>query len=107
MFSQLFRTRSPENVVATVRQWFGSAGLGESDIADLFVGAGEDPIKFNEIDCSLNLVNISTRHGRTMIGEVIDLANYPEAPESSVGKMMPLVFGVVENAPFINIKLRE
>ncbi len=104
MLSRLFRTRPPENVVATIRQWFGSANLDETDIADLFVGAGEDPIKSNEVSCSLNLVNISTRHGRTMIGNVINLENYPLAPDGSVGKMMPLVFGVVEDAPSISVR---
>ena len=102
MFSRLFRSRPPESCVATISQWF--AGLSENDIADLFVGAGEDPIKSNQVACSFNLVNISTRYGRTMIGEVIDLDGYPLAPESSVGKMKPIILGVVDDAPSLLVR---
>ena len=104
MFSNQFRFRPIENCVATVKQWFGSEGLSESDIVDIFVGAIEDPIRFNETRCSFSLVNISSKYGRQVIGDVITLDNYLEAPDASVGKVMPLVFGLVEDTPSILVR---
>ena len=103
MFSHLLRLRPVENAVVTIRQWFG--GLSDSfDMADLFIGTIEDPIKFNESICSLNMVNISSRYGRVTIGNVVDLDDYPLAPESSVGKMIPIVIGSVEDAPSLLVR---
>jgi len=101
-FSYVFKDRPPEAATITVSQWF--EGLLESDIAPLFVARMEDPVRFDELTCSFDLVDIAGSRGSVAVGSLINLTDYPDAPESSIGKMKPIVIGQVEDAPSILVK---
>jgi hypothetical protein len=101
-FSHVFRDRPPESATVTVSQWFD--GLLESDIAPIFVARIEDPIKFDEVSCSFDLVDIANSRGSVSVGNLINATDYPNAPESSIGKMKPIVIGQVEKAPSILVR---
>lgn len=101
-FSHIFKDRPPESATVTVSQWFD--GLLVSDIAPVFVARIEDPIKFDEVSCSFDLVDIAGLRGSVTVGNLINSADYPNAPESSIGKMKPIVIGEVEKAPSILVK---
>ncbi len=101
-FSHVFRDRPPESATVTVSQWFD--GLPESDIAPIFVARIEDPIKFDEVTCSFDLVDIANSNGSVSVGNLIKATDYPNAPESAIGKMKPIIVGQVEKAPSILVK---
>ena len=101
-FSYVFKDRPPESATVTVSQWFD--GLLSADIAPLFVARIADPIVFDEATCSFDLVDIAGARGSVTVGNLIDLAGYPNAPESSIGRMKPIIIGLVEKAPSILVK---
>jgi hypothetical protein len=101
-FSHIFNHRPPESATVTVYQWFD--GLLEADIAPIFVARIEDPIEFNEVSCSFDLVDIASARGSVSVGSVINASAYPNAPSASIGKMKPIVIGQVEKAPSILVK---
>ncbi len=101
-FSHIFKDRPPESATVTVSQWFD--GLLEADIAPIFVARMEDPIKFNEVFCSFDLVDISNARGSVTVGNLINATDYPNAPASSIGKMKPIIIGQVEKAPSILVE---
>lgn len=101
-FSHVFKDRPPESATVTVSQWFD--GLLEADIAPLFVSRIEDPIKFDEVTCSFDLVDIANSRGSVAVGNLIKVTDYPNAPDGSIGKMKPIVIGQVEKAPSILVK---
>jgi hypothetical protein len=101
-FNYIFDERSPESATVTVYQWFD--GLLESDMAEIFVARIADPVRFDESTCSFDLVDIVSSYGSVVIGNLVNTTVYPSAPESSIGKMKPIVIGQVENAPSILVK---
>ncbi len=101
-FSYVFKDRPPESATVTVSQWFD--GLLEADIAPIFVARIEDPIKYDQVTCSFDLVDISNARGSVTVGNLINSTDYPNAPEASIGKMKPIVIGQVEKAPSILVK---
>lgn len=101
-FSHIFKDRPPESATVTVSQWFNS--LLETDIAPLFVARIEDPIRFDEVTCSFDLVDIASSRGSVGIGNLIKLADYPSAPEDSIGQMKPIIIGEIEKAPSILVR---
>ncbi|GJL78814.1 MAG: hypothetical protein NPINA01_18030 [Nitrospinaceae bacterium] len=101
-FSYVFDERPPESATVTVYQWF--EGLLEADISEIFVGRIADPIGFDESTCSFDLVDIAGTHGSAVVGNLINLTDYPNAPQSSIGKMKPIVIGEVNNAPSILVR---
>jgi hypothetical protein len=101
-FNHVFDERPPESATVTVYQWFD--GLLDADRAEIFVARIADPVRFDERTCSFDLVDIASSHGSVVIGNLINATDYPDAPESSIGKMKPIVIGQVENAPSILVK---
>lgn len=101
-FSYVFKDRPPESATVTVSQWFD--GLLAPDIAPIFVARIEDPVKFDEVSCSFDLVDIAGLRGSVAVGNLINSTDYPNAPESSIGKMKPIVIGEVEKAPSFLVK---
>jgi hypothetical protein len=95
-FSNLFRNRPPESSVVTFYQWFSDDGLTDTDLSVLFVARIGDPIRYDEAVCSFDLVDISQSYGSTVIGNAITLNDYPNVPESSVGKTKPIVIGNID-----------
>ncbi len=104
-FNYIFDQRPPESATVSVYQWFD--GLLESDMAEIFVARIADPVRFDELTCSFDLVDIASSHGSVVIGNLVNATDYPNAPESSIGKMKPIVIGQVENAPSILVKKAE
>ncbi len=98
-FSNLFRHRPPESAVVTLYQWFAGDGLTDADLGVLFIARIGDPIQYDEAICIFDLVDISQGYGATVIGNTLTLADYPNAPEQSVGKIRPIVIGNVDEAP--------
>jgi hypothetical protein len=103
-FSHLFRNRPPEAATVKIYQWFTGEGLVGSDFAEIFIASMGDPIAYDELTCSFDLVDISESYGSRILGNALKLADYPDAPEDSVGKTMPIVFGTVEDAPGISVR---
>jgi len=101
-FNYIFDQRPPESATVIVYQWFQN--LLESDLAEIFVDRIADPVRFDELTCSFDLVDIASSHGSVVVGNLINLTDYPSAPESSIGKMKPIVIGQLENAPSILVK---
>jgi len=103
-FSHIFRSYRPEACTATIYQWFEGESMVESDLTPIFVGNLSDPIQFTESTCSVNIVDVATKYGEQKLGSLINLTDYPLAPESSIGKMKPIVIGTVPNAPAIPLR---
>jgi hypothetical protein len=103
-FSYLFRNRPPEAATVKIYQWFAGEGLVGSDFAEIFIARIGDPIAYDESTCSFDLVDISESYGSRILGNALKLEDYPDAPESSVGKTKPIVVGVVEDAPGISVR---
>lgn len=103
-FSNLFRHHPPESAVVTVYQWFSDDGLTDVDLSVLFVARIGDPIHYHEATCTFDLVDIAQGYGSTVIGNTLTLADYPDAPEESVGKIRPIVIGNVDEVPGILVR---
>ena len=101
-FSHVFKERPPESATVIVYQWF--EGLLEADMAKIFVARIADPVRFDEETCSFDLVDVALTYGASSFGDVINTIDYPKAPESSIGKMKPIIIGQVEDAPSILVK---
>ena len=103
-FSHLFRQYRPEACKVSIFQWFEGESMAEADLTPLFVGNLADPIGYDESTCSLNVVDVATGYGEQKLGTLINLTDYPLAPEASIGKMKPIVIGTVPNAPAIPLR---
>jgi hypothetical protein len=104
-FNHVFDERPPESATVTVYQWFD--GLLDADRAKIFVARIADPVRFDELTCSFDLVDIVSSYGSVAVGNLINVTDYPNAPDSSIGKMKPVVVGQVEDAPSILVKKAE
>ncbi len=103
-FSHLFRNRPPEAATVKVYQWFVDEGLAGSDFSEIFVARMGDPISYDESICSFDLVDISEGYGSEILGNALNLEDYPNAPEGSIGKTKPIVIGNVDDAPGILVR---
>lgn len=103
-FSHLFRSRPPESATVRVFQWFAGEGLSGSDMAEIFVARIGDPVSYDESVCSFDLTDIAESYGSGVLGNAIRLADYPNAPEGSIGKTKPIVVGTVEDVPGILVR---
>lgn len=103
-FSNLFRNRPPESGVVTLYQWFADDGLKESDLSVLLVARIGDPIHYDETICTFDLVDISQGYGATIVGNILTLDDYPDAPEQSIGKTRPVVIGDVDEVSGILVR---
>lgn len=81
-----------------------SASLWPEDLAILFVARLADPIHFNSSLCTFTLVDIAFAFGQVQVGAPVTLTDYPLAPETSVGKMMPIVVGDVARVPAVPVR---
>ncbi|MBT6716634.1 MAG: hypothetical protein HOB18_03185, partial [Nitrospina sp.] len=103
-FSHLFRNRPPEAATVKVYQWFAGEGLAGSDLAEIFVARMGDPIAYDEATCTFDLIDISESYGAGILGNSINLQDYPNAPEDSIGITKPIVIGAVDDAPGILVR---
>lgn len=103
-FSELSLAYPPEAAItAKVYQWFEGEGLGSGDLVELFT-ASINPVEFDEDIAELDLVAISGALGERMIGNALSLGDYSNAPSGAVGKIKPIVIGLVEGAPGILVR---
>ena len=103
-FSNLFRHRPPESAVVTLYQWFSDDGLTDADLGVLFIARIGDPVQYDEVLCTFDLVDISKGYGSKVVGNALTLLDYPNAPEQSVGKTRPIVIGNVDEVPGILVR---
>jgi len=103
-FSDLLKTYPPESATVTLYQWFDAAGLGDGDLVTLMTGRLVDPIEFDLALCRLRLVGLQEFYGRKRLGRAITLADYPDAPDTVIGRTRPIVFGRVDRAPGVLVR---
>jgi hypothetical protein len=103
-FSDLLLEHPPEAATGILYQWFEGEGLTAVDQTELLTARIVDPLKYDENICSLHLVVESTHHGRLRVGNTLTLADYPDAPETSVGRTKPIVIGQVEDVPGLPVR---
>ena len=97
-FSDHFHEQDPESVEVELWQWFEGTPEWAAVLIDTFMVA--DPIAYDEAsqELRLDLVTVSVKADQT-IGEIIEAEDYPTAPEESIGKVIPLVFGTAPDLP--------
>ena len=103
-FSDFLRRYPPEAATVTLYQWFDNEGLDSSDITELFVGRVIDPIEYDEGFCSFHVELGFRSYGAAMLGNVLSASNYPNAPDESIGKVLPVVIGNVAKVPGIALR---
>ena len=99
--SDLFATASPEGKVARVYQWYGDL----SDTADktiIFNGRITSPVRYSIDTVSIDIVN-RILDLETKIGKIVTQEEYPRSLPAHRGKVIPQVYGVVENVPAVCI----
>lgn len=103
-FSDLLFQYPPEAATGILYQWFEGEGLATADQTELLTARIVDPLEYDESSLALHLVVESAHHGRGRVGNTLTLADYPDAPEASVGLIKPIVIGQVENAPGLPVR---
>jgi len=103
-FSDLLLEYPPEAATGILYQWFESEGLTAADQTELLTARIVDSIKYDENICSLHLVVESNHYGRLKVGNTLTLTDYPDAPETSVGRIKPIVIGQVEDVPGFSVR---
>lgn len=89
-FRDLFAANAPEASFANV--YLGARGAADSEVLLVFPGRIEQVIGFTYDQVRLRLIRREAVEDR-LLGDLIDLATFPNAPEQSVGSMLPVVFG--------------
>ena len=103
-FSHIFREYRLEAGKATICQWFENEGMAVEDLTPMLIGRLTDPISYDENLCSFNVVDVATDYGDKKTGALVNASDYPLAPESSIGKMKPIVIGAVPSVPAIPLR---
>jgi hypothetical protein len=103
-FSDLLSEYPPEVATGILYQWFEGEGLTSTDQIELLTARIVDPVNYDERICSIHLVVESAHHGRLRVGNTVTLADYPDAPESSIGLIRPVVIGQVEDVPGVPVR---
>ncbi len=103
-FSDLFLEYPPESATGILYQWFEGEALVSADQTELLTARVVDPVEYDENTCSLHLAVESSHHGRLQVGNTLTLADYPDAPEASVGRIKPIVIGQVEGVPGVPVR---
>jgi len=91
-FADYFMGDDPEDVLVDVYQWF--AGLSDSGKALIDTFVCQDPIECDEVSrlLRIDLVSLPMRYDAPL-GDVITVADWPDAKESDIGKYIPMVLG--------------
>ena len=97
-FSDHFHEQDPESVEVELWQWFEGTPEWAAVLIDTFTVA--DPVVYEEAsqELRLDLVSLSVRF-ECRVGRLIEAADFPRAPQESIGETIPLVFGTVPNLP--------
>jgi hypothetical protein len=99
-FSDRFLSQDPESVEVELWQWFQGTPESSAVLIDLF--RVSDPVTYEEAgrELSLDLVSLSVAI-ECPVGELIEAEDHPDAPEDSIGRLIPLVFGTVPDLPCV------
>ncbi len=102
-FSDRFQDEDPEAVEVELWQWFALTPESAAVLVDVF--AVSDPIAWSEAgrELRLDLVSLSARL-ECRVGGAVEAADWPKAPEASLGRMVPLVFGSVPGVPCVCVQ---
>ena len=103
-FSDLLFEYPPEAATGVLYQWFEGEGLVPADQTELLTARIVDPLEYDERHCSFHLVVESAHHGRSWIGNTLTLTDYPDAPETAIGLIKPIVIGQVQDAPGVPVR---
>ena len=88
----------PENVIATLYQWF--EGLADSKKEIIFKGVITGLIEYDEYICTLTVRGIFDKYNK-QIGEdlLINPVDFPDADPDEYGKMQNIIYGSCPNVP--------
>jgi len=91
-FSDYFLDEDPEDILVDVYQWF--YGIAESNKALIDTFVCQDPIQADEVSrlLRIDLVSIGMLYDNP-VGDLLTLANWPNAREQDIGKYIPVVIG--------------
>jgi hypothetical protein len=91
-FSDYFLTEDPESVEVELYQWF--VGIPDIDITLIGRFIMQDPIEWDEASnlLKIDLVSLNIRYDNP-IGPLLDVADYPDAKPSDLGKGIDLIVG--------------
>ena len=103
-FSDILFEYPPEAATGLLYQWFEGEGLAAADQTELLTARIVDPMEYDETFCAFHLVVESAHHGRIMVGNTLTLTDYPDLPETSVGRIKPIVIGQVEDVPGLSVR---
>ena len=103
-FSDILKAYPAETATVTVYQWFADEGLTAGDKAELMTARLIAPVEYDASFCSFRLVGMMEFHSRTVVGNVITATEYPKVPESSIGKIKPVVIGQVDRVPGVLVR---
>ena len=91
-FRDLFVTDDPEGSLVNV--YLGAEGLADKDHFLVFEGRLEEIQGFSYAEVRLRVVRRESVEDR-LLGELVDQAGFPDAPDESISRMLPVTFGQV------------
>lgn len=91
-FRDLFVANDPEGSV--VRIWLGAEGLTAGQHLKVFEGSVSEVQAFDYTTVRLRILRREAVEDK-LLGQLVDLTNFPFAPPESVGRMLPQVMGNV------------
>ena len=93
-FRDLFAADDPEGSGVSV--WLGLADDPAQNRMHLFEGRIERIPGFTHVAVTINVIRNEVVEDR-LLGRIVSLADFSSAPEESLGRMIPLVYGLVED----------
>jgi hypothetical protein len=99
--SDIFSVDNPESKVAIVYQWYlDDDDMEEADKTILFNGRITSPIKYGLDTVEFDIVN-RILDLEAKVGTVVFRSNYPRSLAAHRGRVLPQVFGSVQNVPAV------
>ena len=81
-----------QNAVVTIYLWVNGAGLSASDMFQVFKGFVSKTVDMSSSGVTLNLIQ-DMSWNLQMPPTIVDKSTYPNAPDSSQGVVIPIVYG--------------
>ena len=94
-FMRYLQAVNPEGAAARIYQWF--SGLVAADKDQVFTGVVRGPIEWNEETLSFDIVSGVSKD--RLVGDRILASAYPSADLDEIGRILPIVYGTLENFP--------
>jgi len=104
-FSDLIRADDMESVHCIISQVFFNIDTDEPiSSIEIFNGKLNFGLSYNEEKCIIELVELSEILN-PLIGTIITKEDFPNAPDESLGKVAPRIYGALE--PFLSIPIKD